>query len=58
MADEKNYVGSERWNGDASGIVPLGKIKRSTSLLTPQEQADNEEHDRLIAAARAEAMTK
>lgn len=49
------YEGSERW-AQNPGIVPLGKIRRSVSLLTPEEQEANEEHDRLLKQARDDAM--
>ena len=59
MADEKVYTtpgDHPRWGEEAHGIVPIGTLKSSKSLLTPEEQADNDAHDAAIAKARENAM--
>lgn len=54
IADEAPAMDTEinRWN-DARGIEMLGNVKRTVSLLTPEEEADNAKHDEVVKQARA-----
>ena len=53
----QSEVQSDRFNGSAEDVAPLGRSLRAENRLSPEEQALNDEHDQALEAARRDAMS-
>ena len=52
----ESEVQSDRFNGSAEDVAPLGRSLRAENRLSPEEQAENDEHDQSLAKARKDAL--